>query len=140
MAKQKISPQQLNTVLGSVSTYASEGTYTPGVWTTIPGLSADFKTTAADQSVTVFARMQTYQGGYSSFQFYVDGVAIGDQMKSQTGINTTTTGMIILYDWFTVATAGSHTMTIKADSAAGTPLRIIHVEGAGKMSIISGGA
>lgn len=122
----------INAITSGIKTTAAEGSYTGGSWTQIPGLSISVTTTKANQVVAVFSTMQTYTGGYSQFRYQVDGAFVGDSSKYQTGVNSTTTGAYTFIDWFTISTAGTHTITCWANAGT-TGLRIIHGEGTGRM-------
>lgn len=126
--------QNKNLAVGAVgvaiNTTAGEVTYTNSTWVAVSGSAITITTTQVNQTVTVFSQFQTYSGGYSQFQYQLDGSFTGNSSKYQTGVNGTTTGMLLFMDNFPVPTAGTHTIQLYANGGGG--LRIIHSEGVGR--------
>lgn len=123
---------QANTVASGVATSTGEIGYTAGVWTDVPTVQVTITTSVANQNVTVFSSVQTYTGGVTVFRYTLDGTAVGRTSQYKTAINDATTGSFLYFDFFTIASVGSHTIKLQANAGAST-LRIINGEGAGRI-------
>lgn len=126
-------------LLGTAATAAAEATYSSTAYVDVPGMTVTFTTTKANQKVAVFTRFQSYKGGGNHIKFLLDGVAGSAVQVNNNEKNLATTGYESVFDFFTVATAGSHTIKLQAQSGLDSPnlLRIIHGEGNGRMLIVS---